>query len=262
MMLRVCCSLLMGLLFVTGVSDALAQEPLTPIPPLTEEDRAAAFPHVGEHPAHDQRVFSYVLFDKLEWQSGGASRTVTWDNNSWIGGDVNRLWFRSEGETGRRRLHEAEAHLLYGRAFSRWWDVVAGVRQDVRPGPNRTWAAAGIQGLAPYLFELQVTAYLGSSGRTQARIEAEYEILITNRLILQPNAEINLSGKSDPQGGIGSGFSSGEAGFRLRYEVRREFAPYLGIVWNRKFGGTAGFARADNDPTRSTRFVAGIRTWF
>jgi copper resistance protein B len=243
-------------------SPAVQQEPVSPIPPLTDEDRAAAFPDLGGHSSHDRQIFSYVLFDKLEWQRANGKSTVLWDTMGWIGEDVNRLWFRTEGKTDDQKVHEAEAHLLYGRPFSRWWDFVAGVRQDFRPSPSRTWAAVGIQGLAPYFFEFEATGYVGASWRTQARFEAEYEMLITNRLILQPHGEINLSGKSDPERGIGSGLTSSEVGLRLRYEFRREFAPYVGVVWNRKFGGTADFAREEGEPTRATGFIAGIRVWF
>jgi copper resistance protein B len=238
------------------------QAPLTPIPPITDEDRAAVFPDVAVHTTHDRRIHSFVLFDQLEWQGGDGTQSANWDTIGWIGGDVNRLWFRTEVETSRRRVDEAEVHLLYGRAFSRWWDFVAGARQDVRPRPAQTWAAIGIQGLAPYFFEVEATAYLGASGRTQARVEAEYEMLITNRLVLQPRGEINLSGKSDPRRGIGSGFSAAEAGLRLRYEIRREFAPYIGVDWGRKFGGTADFSKANGEDVSTTRLVLGVRIWF
>lgn len=254
-----------GLLLLTGAGAVFAQErqaPVTPIPVLTDEDRTAAFPDVTGHREHEGGWNYYVLFDQLEWRSGNSERTGSWYALGWIGGDVNRLWFRTEGEADRRDTRDAEASLFYGRSFSRWWDFVAGVRQDVRPGPGQTWAAAGIQGLAPNFFEVEATAYVGASGRTQVRLEAEYEMLITNRLILQPRGELNLSGKSDAQRGVGSGLSSGEAGLRLRYEFRRELAPYVGIVWDRKFGGTADYARAQGDSKKRTRFIAGLRFWF
>ena len=256
----------LGLVLITGMASAFAQQPapspVTPIPVLTDEDRAAAFPQVEGHKAHDSKLHYYVLFDQFEWQSGNGERKAGWDTIGWVGGDIHRLWFRTEGEADRHGLDESEAHLLYGRAFSRWWDFIVGVRQDVRPGPAQTWAAVGVQGLAPYWFEVQVTGYLGASGRTQARLKAEYELLITNRLILQPAVEANISGKSDPKRGLGSGLTTGEAGLRLRYELRREFAPYIGVQWDRKFGGTADFARAQGEPTRGTRFTAGLRFWF
>lgn len=263
---------LLGLILIAGATNAFAQqppasapgpqEPLTPIPVLTDEDRAAAFPHVAGHAAHDRKVNYFLLFNHLEWRNHDEESTVSWDNIGWVGGDVNRLWFRTEGEGERRRVHEAEAHLLYGRAFSRWWDFVAGVRQDFRPGPAQTWAAVGIQGLAPSFFEVEATAYIGASGRAEARLEAEHELLITNRLILQPRGEINFSGKSDPRRGIGSGLSTTEAGLRLRYEFRREFAPYIGFMWKQKFGRTADFARTEEEQAGRSFFTAGIRLWF
>jgi copper resistance protein B len=140
--------------------------------------------------------------------------------------------------------------------------VVLGVRQDFRPGDPQTWAAIGIQGLAPYWFELEGTAYFGGSGRTQFQFEAEYELLLTNRLVLQPLVEVTIAGKADPERGIGSGLSSLESGLRLRYEIRRELAPYLGVTFERKFFGTADFARAEGDDVGSARLTFGLRTWF
>jgi copper resistance protein B len=233
------------------------------IPPLTDEDRAAAFPELnGHHAVHDDAVTYYVLFDQLEWQMGDGATAGSWDNKGWIGRDVNRFWFRSEGEAENGDLGEAQGHALYGRAIHRWWDVVVGVRQDFRPGPQRTWAAVGIQGLAPYWFEVEATAYIGEAGRTHFRVETEYELLFTNRLILQPLVELELYGKSDPERGIGAGLSSGEAGLRLRYEFRRELAPYIGVTWNRKFFGTADFAEAAGEDKSGAKLALGLRVWF
>lgn len=238
--------------------------PSAPLPsfiaPITDEDRKAAFPDVQGHTVHDNAVNSYVLFDQLEWQNGGDAG-LSWDNKGWIGRDRDRVWFRSEGARDDDRLTHAEAHLLYGRAIARWWDVVVGVRQDVRPGPAQTWAAVGIQGLAPYWLEIEGTAYVGAEGRMHLRFETEYELLLTNRLILQPLIEVQIYGKSDPERGLGSGLSSAEAGLRLRYEFRRELAPYVGVTWNRKFFGTADIARAAGDETGGARLALGIRLW-
>lgn len=231
------------------------------IPPLTDEDRKAAFPDVRGHTVHDNAVHYFVLADQLEWQSveGGG---LNLDTKGWVGRDRNRFWFRAEGESEGGDLDDAQAHLLYGRQFSRWWDVVGGIRQDFEPGPAQTWAAIGIQGLAPYWFEVEATAYVGASGRTHARLEVEYELLLTNRLVLQPLVEVELFGKSDPERGIGAGLSTTEAGVRLRYEFRREFAPYIGVIWNRKFGGTADFAETAGEEVGGARFVTGLRLWF
>lgn len=239
------------------------QPPAGGRPPITDEDRKAAFPELnGQHTVHDDAIFTYVLFDQLEWQTDGGLSGLSWDNKGWIGWDVNRFWFRTEGEGEDGDLDTAQAHALYGRAIARWWDLVVGVRQDIRPGPAQTWAAVGIQGLAPYWFEVEATAYVGESGRTHFRVETEYELLFTNRLILQPLVELEIYGKSDPERGIGAGLSTAEAGVRLRYEFRRELAPYVGVTWNRKFFGTADFAEAKGQDTRGTRFTMGVRVWF
>jgi copper resistance protein B len=234
------------------------------VPPVTDEDRAAAFPKLEGrgHAVHDTAVHSYVLFDQLELAMGDGVTAANWDNHGWIGGDVNRFWFRTEGDVEDGDFEEAQAHALFGRAIHRWWDVVVGVRQDFRPGPARTWAAVGIQGLAPYWFDVEATAYLGESGRTHFRVETEYDLLLTNRLVLQPLVELEIYGKSDPARHIGAGLSSADIGLRLRYEIRREFAPYVGVTWKRRFFGTADFAEAAGEDTSTVRLATGVRVWF
>jgi copper resistance protein B len=200
-----------------------------------------------------------VLFDRLETQDGDLT---SWDFDGWVGRHARRLWIRSEGERESGTTKHAELQLLYGRPIARWWDVVAGVREDFRPAPSRSWAAFGIQGLAPYRFELEATAFVGEGGRSAARLEAEYELLITNRLVLQPLVELNWYGQSDAARGVGAGLSSAESGLRLRYELRREVAPYIGLTRERAFGRTAELARAAGSDTRETRWVVGVRLWF
>ncbi|HSL22883.1 MAG TPA: copper resistance protein B [Vicinamibacterales bacterium] len=237
-------------------------QPKQPIPSITDADRAAAFPQALEgHAVHDRGFNTFVLFDQLEWQ-GSGSGGLGIENTSWIGGDINRLWVRAEGETEDGRVERAFVHALWGRSFSRWWDFVAGVRQDFRPGDPQTWVAGGVQGLAPYWFELEATLNVGAGGRTNVQFEAEYDLLLTNRLVLQPLLEVEFYGKQDPERGIGSGLSSVEAGLRLRYEIRRELAPYVGIVWDRKLRGTADFAREQGDEVGTARLAFGLRTWF
>jgi len=233
------------------------------VPPLTDDDRRAAFPQLdGQHPVHDSTIQYFVLFDQMEWQGGDGGQNGGWESKGWVGGDLNRFWFRTEGEAEDGELAAAQAHALYGRAIHRWWDLVVGVREDFRPGPSRTWAAIGIQGLAPYWFEVEATAYIGEAGRTHFRVETEYELLLTNRLILQPLAEVEIFGKADRDRRIGAGLSSVDAGLRLRYEIRRELAPYIGMTWNRKFFGTADLARAAGDEVGEARVAAGVRVWF
>lgn len=239
-----------------------AAQPRDPIPPLTDADRAAAFPQGLEgHATHDSRITAFVLFDQLEWQ-GGDEGGVSIDNKTWIGGDINRVWLRAEGESSAGRPENAQMHALYGRSISRWWDVVAGVRQDFKPGPAQTWVAIGIQGLAPQWFEVEATAYIGRAGRTHLRLEAEYELLLTNRLILQPLIETEIYGKDDRLRGVASGLTSIDAGLRLRYEIRREFAPYVGLTWHRALFGTADYARADGEEVGKARLALGVRAWF
>lgn len=232
------------------------------LPPVTEQDRRAAFPDVVGHSVHDSAIHYFVLFDQLEWQPRHAAQGFNLDSKGWIGGDLNRFWFRAEGDGEGRRVGESQVHFLYGRAFARWWDFVGGIRQDIQPGPAETWAALGIQGLAPYWFEIEATAYFGKDGRTHFRVETEYELLLTNRLILQPLIELEVYGKAIPERRLGAGLSNANYGLRLRYEVRREFAPYAGVTWNQRYGGTADFARAAGEHTGGVRFVLGVRTWF
>ena len=247
---------------MTAAEGQSKDKPKEPVPALTDADRAAAFPAGLEgHGVHDRRFNSFVLFDQIEWQGTGFGGGNL-ENLSWFGGDIDRLWIRAEGESEDGRIENAFVHGLWGHSFSRWWDVVAGVRQDFRPGDPQTWAAVGIQGLAPSWFEVEATAYVGAGGRTHARFEVEYDLLLTNRLILQPLVELEVYGKRDPERGVAAGLSSLESGLRLRYEVRREFAPYVGVTWNRKLFGTADFARSDDEPVGHTRLAFGLRTWF
>ena len=236
-------------------------ESRTPIPALTDADRAAVYNAPGGHQVHDSGVNSMLLINQLEWQ-GGDGNAQSWDIKGWVGGDIDRLWLRSEGERSAGRTESAEAQALWGHAISPWWDVVGGVRQDFKPGDSQTWAALGVQGMALYNFEAEATLFVGESGNTAARLEGDYDILLTNRLILQPTAELNFYAQNDPQRGMGSGLSESELGLRLRYEIRREFAPYVGVSWNRAYGQTAQYARDEDEDINQLRWVVGLRLWF
>ena len=237
------------------------QAPRTPIPPITDADRKAAQPPAHGH-HHGDGVFSYLLFDRLEVWDADTGTGQAWEAQGWIGTDMHRLWLRSEGERDAGHTESADVEVLYGRPVARWWDLVAGVRHDIAPGNGQSFAAIGVMGMAPQKFEIEATAYIGASGQTAARIEAEYELLLTNRLILQPVVEAEWHGKRDAARGIGAGLGTVEAGLRLRYEFTRRFAPYVGLVHERSFGGTADFMRDEGDATRDTRVVAGVRFWF
>lgn len=237
-------------------------EPRTPIPTLTDADRAAAQPPAHDHPVHDNSIQHYTLLDRLETWNADKGTGLAWDARTWIGTDLNRLWLRSEGERGDGRTESADLEVLYGRSVAPWWDVVAGVRHDFRPGSPQDFAAIGVQGVAPYKVEVNATAYVGQAGQTAARIGAEYEMLLTNRLILQPRVEVNAYGRDDPGRGIGAGLGTVETGVRLRLEITRRFAPYVGVVSERAFGATARYRSAAGHDRGQTRFVAGVRLWF
>ncbi|MGE6334908.1 copper resistance protein B [Stenotrophomonas sp. NPDC077659] len=235
-------------------------EPREPIPVPTDADRAAAFPSI-DHGAmeHAPQINSLLLIDRLEHWDSSNGNGQAWEATGWIGGDINRLWLRSDGERTGGRTGSSSLEALYGRSVSPWWDVLVGVRQDFRPADSRTWAAIGIQGLAPYKFESSATLYLGSGGQMLAKAEVEYEVLLSNRLILQPLVEATLAAKDEPAYGIGRGLNKVETGLRLRYEFNRRFAPYIGISHERSFGDAADAA---GDHARDTRWVAGVRLWF
>ncbi|MBJ2212952.1 MULTISPECIES: copper resistance protein B [Pseudomonas] len=245
---------------MSPATSALTQS-RTPIPALTDADRAAVYNAPGGHQVHDSGVNAMLLINQLEWQ-GGDGNAQSWDIKGWVGGDIDRLWLRSEGERSAGRTESAEAQALWGRAISPWWDLVGGVRQDFKPGASQTWAAFGLQGMALYNFEAEATLFVGESGHTAARLEGDYDILLTNRLILQPTAELNFYAQNDPQRGVGSGLAESELGLRLRYEVRREFAPYVGLSWNRIYGQTAQYARDEGEDVNQLHWVVGVRLWF
>jgi len=210
----------------------------------------------------DEHTFASLLIDRLERGYGRNNNDTVYDAQAWFGNSYDRLVIKAEGDVARGRLQEARTELLWGHAIATFWDVQAGVRHDSGIGPGRSWLALGVQGLAPYWFEVDAAAYIGDNGRTAARLEAEYELLLTQKLILQPRVEINYYGKSDPALEIGNGVSSSVAGLRLRYEFSRQFAPYIGVERVSKFGRTADLARADGKTAGETRWVAGVRIWF
>ena len=207
-------------------------------------------------------VIGKLLLDQLEIFDGRDGNGQSWELGGWYGTDENKLWIRSEGERSASKVQDGDAEVLWNHAIGTYWGSQLGVRHDFGVGPGRTWAAFGVEGLAPYWFELEATGYVGSSGRTAARLRVNYDVLITQRLILAPELEANLYGKDDPARRIGSGLSDMQFGLRLRYEVRRQFAPYIGVAWMRRFGSTADFARADHQAVFDPQWVAGLRIWF
>ncbi|ENN97748.1 MULTISPECIES: copper resistance protein B [Pseudoalteromonas] len=209
----------------------------------------------------DEHPFYALLGDRLEYNE--QANAGVFDLQTWYGTTFDRLVIKTEGDFSEGSIEENQTDILWGHAVSAYWDTQAGVRLDYnKEGENRQWLAFGLQGLAPYWFELDMTAYVGERGNTAFTLEAEYELLLTQKLIIQPRAEITLYGKNDKQNELGSGLSSSAIGFRVRYEFTRQFAPYIGVEWSNKFGNTADYATSRGQSSNNTAFVAGIKFWF
>jgi copper resistance protein B len=212
----------------------------------------------------DNRVFAHVLFDEFEVRTNGPDSELRWDGEAWVGTDMNRLWLKSEGFSDNSTISDGDHEALYDRPIPhmRYFDAQVGVRADLDSGPGRTWAALGIEGLAPYYFQFAPTLYIRDGGHIAGRVTGSYDLLITQRWIVQPEAELNLYSKDDPGRGIGSGFSDIDTGVRLRYEISRKFAPYVGFAYDGKFGNTAIYSRQARESTSDPRFVFGLRLWY
>tara|TARA_R110001583_G_scaffold11285_2_gene51359 strand:+ start:33937 stop:34785 length:849 start_codon:yes stop_codon:yes gene_type:complete len=209
----------------------------------------------------DEHAFYALLGDRFEYNE--QANTVGFDLQAWYGTTFDRLVLKTEGEIRKGSLEENQTDILWGHAISTYWDTQAGVRFDYyQEGENRQWLAFGLQGLAPYWFDLDLTAYLNESGNTAFTLNSEYELLLTQKLILQPSAEITLYGKDDKQNNLGAGLSTSTLGFRMRYELTRQFSPYVGVEWTNMFGSTADFAKENGQSDNNTAFVAGIKFWF
>ena len=227
-----------------------------------QEDPFPLPPKEWPKPVTDQKPFSYVLLDRFEYRAQKGADARVWDAQAWFGGDWNKLWLKSEGKNSvGGGTEDADIQALYARRISPFWYLQGGIRQEARPTPSRNQAVLAIQGLAPYWFDVQASAFIGS-GNVSGRLEADYDQLLTQRLVLQPRIETNFSGSSEPMRGIGKGLNDVELGLRLRYEIKREFAPYVGVTWTRKLGETADFARAQGRDVRETALVVGLRIWY
>jgi len=214
-------------------------------------------------PVMDNRVYTHVLFNQLEGRSNGSGSGLRWDGEAWAGTDMNRLWLKSEGFLNGTTVSDGDQEVLYDRPIShmRYFDAQIGVREDLDSGPSRTWGAVGIQGLAPNFFDFEPTLYFSDGGNVAGRLQGSYDLQITQRLVLQPEAELNFYNKSDPGRGTGSGLSDLDAGVRLRYAISRKFAPYVGFAYTGKYGDSATFARREGEAVDSPTFVFGIRVW-
>ena len=221
-------------------------------------------------PVSDSERFGFLLVDNLEWRGGDGPNGLRWDVQGWYGGDRSRIWLRSEGQRNERLRSgsEAEAELLYGRLVSPFFDLVGGIRYERKwerdTGPDRTSLAIGLLGLAPYRFEVAPTLYLSQDGDALAKFSGSTDLLLTQRLILQPRLDANAAFSEVERSGfrVGKGLNDAELGVRLRYEIRRELAPYIGVSWKRSYGDTADLLRRAGEDTRETRVFLGARMWF
>lgn len=229
-------------------------------PQMTDQE------YFGE-PMHDNHTFWLLQVDRLEYQVSDGENTFNWEIQSWVGGDYERFWIKTEGDVGLEEGNgEAEIELLYSKLIAPFWDLQAGLRYDQLYGDDsakgRAFAVIGVEGLAPYLFEINAHLFLSQEGDISARFKAEYELLLSQRLILQPEFEMNIAGQEVEEFGVGSGLNDIELGLRLRYEFSRQFAPYVGIAWTRKFGDTANFAKEEGEGIDNLKVVGGVRLLF
>ena len=225
----------------------------------------AAAPQKTRGQIMDDKIYTYVLFDQFEYAPVPSEQPISLEATSWIGGDINRLWLRAEGEQSTlERAGETELEALYGRLITPFFDAVGGVRLDRRwegETATRGHLAVGLQGLAPYRFEVEPTLYVSHAGDVSVRFEAAYGFLFTQRLVLEPEVEMSAALQEVPEWGVGSGLNNFNLGLRLRYEIHRKFAPYIGYSWDWTFGETADSARATGEDTRNGTFVFGVRVW-
>jgi copper resistance protein B len=238
---------------VTGIRKYAIDEP---------GDTATNF---GVQPVHDNMIFWQVRGDRFEHQWRDSQDVLLWDIKGWIGTDYNKLYVKSEGDYIRSDddFGEVEVEFLYSRNIASFWDLQAGLRHDFVPNQDdRDFAALGLQGMAPYRFEVEATAYVSDDADLSAVVEGEYEILLTQTTILQPRIETSIAAQQVSDYGVGPGFNEIELGLRLRRELWREFAPYVGVSWSRKLGQTADLAREEGEKVSSLALVAGVRFWF
>ena len=232
-------------------------------PSVAQETPQTGAPAEWAIPMVEPQIFTFLQADRLEGRTSDGEEGYLLDLQGWVGTDTSKFWGKVEGDgIVDGPLEALEVQALYSRMISPFFDLQVGLRQDVTPDVSRTHAVVGVQGLVPYWFEVDAAAFVSHTGDVTVRLEAEYALLFSQRLVLQPRTEVNVAFQEIEALGIGSGLSSAEVGLRLRYEIRRELAPYVGVSWRQTVGGTADFARAAGDRSATTSFVAGLRLWF
>lgn len=217
----------------------------------------------GVQPVHDNMRFSTLGVDRLELRRADGKDVGLWDAQVWTGRDFNKLVLESEGEWSfeEEKTEAADLEVLYSRVVSKFWEARGGIRYDPEPSPERWYAALGVEGLAPQWFETEATLYLSEEGDLSAKLEIEYDMLFTQRLALQPRLETEVQARDVPELGKYAGFTGWEAGLRLRYEIHRKFAPYIGVSWERALGETADAVEEAGGDAEDVVWVAGLRFW-
>lgn len=211
--------------------------------------------------AKDDPLLSKVKIDQLEQRNGDEDPFVV-EAQAWVGYDLDKIWLKTEAERVEGDNESVELQLLYSKAITAYWNLQLGARQDYEPTPKRNWAVVGFQGVAPYYIEIDTALFIGESGRASVRFKAEHELMLTQRLVLIPEIKLDFFGKTDEETETGSGLSKAEVGLRLAYEIKREFAPYIGVNWERKYGATARYSKDEGGSTNDTQFVIGLKAWF
>lgn len=209
---------------------------------------------------HGSQIFHAFRFE-VDYGGGQSGPVASWDMDGWIGGDYDKLWIKSEGESADGKLEQAEFWALYSRNISDFWDAQAGIRHDTQPS-STSYLVLGVNGLAPYFFETEAHLFLSDDGDLTARLREENDFLLTQRLILQPYAEINLSAQDVPEQDIGAGLTNGELGLQTRYEITRKFAPYVDVRYERKFGETSSIAKSNGEDNDNLIGSIGLRLMF
>ncbi len=228
--------------------------------PAHADETIKQWPNTG----HEEPILSKWMLDRLEHRETKDGNSSYWEAQAWIGGDINKLWLKTEGNVVQGKTDDAELEAYYSRAIAAFWDVQFGARHDFSTAdlPSRNWLGVGFKGLAPYLFEVDATAYVGNNGRTALRFKGEYDLLLTQRWVFMPEVEVNAYGKEDLERNLGSGLSDGSLTLRVRYDIRRELSPYVGVTWTQKYGDTADIARAAGEPASETFLLVGLRAWW
>ena len=242
-------------ILATSAEAQVAATPVQPSAPGSGQD-------LGQ-PVSDRTILVHGVLDQLEGRIDGRAADFRWSGEGWIGTDYDKFWVKTEGfRRSDGSVDDGQHTFLYARAISTFFDLQAGLRSDIDSRPNRNWAGLGFEGLAPLFFRIEGMGFVRDSGHFAARFEGSYDLLLTNRLILQPQIEVNLYSKADPARLIGAGLSEIDTGLRLRYEFERKFAPYIGVAYEGKFGQTASFARRAGESTSGVRLLVGLRAWF